>query len=124
MAENEGRLGSVKERITTAPDGFRQLEGEGSRSMFTIKLYSADGWRQKILEADSFTVLRGNASNYGNEAEITLHRKSSDDVRYDIRPKEVLAPDYQGPEVFERAIIENGAGKTTEIISASANSPK
>lgn len=82
--------------------------------MFTIKLYTENGFRQKILEAESFTILRGSASPEGDEAEITLHQKNGDGVRYDIRPQQ---PDgYEGPAVFQRAIIENAAGKTTEII--------
>ena len=86
--------------------------------MFTIKLYSESGFRQRILEAESFTVLRGGASPQGDEAEITLHQKNqSDDRRFDIRPTAELPPEYAGPPVFQKAIIENSAGKTTEIIS-------
>jgi hypothetical protein len=86
--------------------------------MFTIKLYSGDGFRQRILSAESFTVLRGAASNAGFEAEITLHQKNqNDDVRYDIKPATELPPDYVGPQIFQKAIIENAAGRTTEIIS-------
>lgn len=82
--------------------------------MFTIKFYSDNGFRQKILSAESFTILRGGASPGGDEAEITLHQKNGDGVRYDIKP---TPPDgHEGPAIFQRAIIENAAGKTTEII--------
>jgi hypothetical protein len=79
--------------------------------MFTIKLYQ-DAGRQKILAAESFTILRGGSSP--GEAEITLHQKNGDGVRYDIRPEPTEY--YEGPTIFQRAIIENSAGKTTEII--------
>ena len=62
--------------------------------MFTIKLYTENGSRQKILEAESFTILRGSASE-GDEAEITLHQKNGDGVRYDIRPQQ--RDGYEGP---------------------------
>ena len=79
--------------------------------MFTIKLYQ-DAGRQKIIAAESFTILSG--GDHG-EAEITLHQKNqNDDVRYDIRPEPPEG--YEGPTIFQRAIIENMAGKTTEII--------
>ena len=81
------------------------------RSMFTIKLYQ-DAGRQKILAADSFTILRGGPNP--SEAEITLHQKNGESIRYDIMPPQ--ADNYEGPTVFQRAIIENMAGKTTEII--------
>jgi hypothetical protein len=81
--------------------------------MFTIKLYQ-DAGRQKILAAESFTILHG--GNNG-EAEITLHQKNqNDDIRYDIRPELPTLEGYEGPTIFQRAIIENMAGKTTEII--------
>ena len=50
--------------------------------MFTIKLYSSNGYRQRILEAESFTILRGGDDG---GAEITLHQKNgAEDNRYDI----------------------------------------
>jgi hypothetical protein len=79
--------------------------------MFTIKFYS-DG-RQKILSAESFTILRG-----GGGAEITLHQKNQhEDRRIDIASAEI-EPATDMPPVYQRAIIENAAGKTTEIIEA------
>lgn len=76
--------------------------------MFTIKLYKEG--RQRIYSADSFTILRGNSGS----AEITIHRKNQgEDFRVDITDTER----QEGwPETFDRAIIENAAGKTTEII--------
>ena len=82
--------------------------------MFTIKLYSDNGCRQRILEAESFTILRPGDGKPGDEAEITVHQKSGDGCRYDIRPE--MPPGYEGPPVFQKAIIENSTGKTTEII--------
>lgn len=86
--------------------------------MFTIKFYrgtpgSPDGYRQCILSADSFTVLRGG----DDSAEITLHRKNGDDQRVDVAHPAPRQPDW--PDVYDRAIIENAAGKTTEIIALS-----
>jgi len=83
--------------------------------MFTIKLYRDGNFRQRILEAESFTIIRQDSGI----AEITLHRPVGPngefcDVRYDITGDNML--DAPGPERFERAIIENAAGKTTEII--------
>ncbi len=87
--------------------------------MFTIKFYSDNGGRQRILEAESLTILRcGEVTVGGGEAEITLHQKNqSDDCRYDIDV--APAPDYVGPPIFQKVIIENSAGKTTEIIQLS-----
>lgn len=82
--------------------------------MFTIKLYQDVG-RQVILAAESFTILRGGSSP--GEAEITLHQKNGEGRRYDIRPEPPEG--YEGPTIFQRAIIENMAGKTTEIIQLS-----
>lgn len=79
--------------------------------MFTIKLYN--GGRQKILSAESFTILRGPISA-NSAAEITLHQKNpADDVRYDVTNE--IRPEGW-PERFDKAIIENAAGRTTEII--------
>lgn len=84
--------------------------------MFTIKFYSDDGFRQRILEADSFTILRGRDGS----AEITLHQKSGDDSsRIDIRGANG-GPEKEGPPFYQRAIIENAAGKTTEMIGSFA----
>ena len=88
--------------------------------MFTIKLYGDLGHRQRILEAESFTILR-----VSDGFEVTLHRPPSmahDDCRYDIKnawPEPKTSDEQQGqwPARFDRAIIENAAGKTTEIVS-------
>lgn len=85
--------------------------------MFTIKFYSTTspnspaGYRQKILQADSFTILRMDDGT----AEITLHQKDhAEDRRFDINGD----PAQDGwPPRFESAIIENAAGKTTEMIN-------
>lgn len=84
--------------------------------MFTIKFYSHEGGRQRIEAADSFTILR---MDQVGGAEITLHRKNpSDDIRVDIGPHRNCVPVGGWPnDVFQKAIIENAAGRTTEIIS-------
>ena len=98
--------------------------------MFTIKFYSGDGCRQIIKEAESFTILRNRPGpDDDGSAEITLHQKSGDDTRYDIKP-DGTGPEpfgYSGPIRFQSAIIENSAGKTTEMVSlrpASAAAPR
>lgn len=83
--------------------------------MFTIKFYSNDGYRSIIKEAESFTILRGGDGG----AEITLHQKNSlDDSRIDIGDDGPNGPTRLSdwPPVYGKAIIENSAGKTTEII--------
>lgn len=81
--------------------------------MFTIKLYSEDGYRSVIKSAESFTILRE-----GGEAEITLHQRNpAEDSRVDIRHSEKSnrAPEF--PPSFGKAIIENAAGRTTEMVT-------
>lgn len=81
--------------------------------MFTIKLYS-DGGRTRIMAAESFTILRDPAGC----AEITLHQKNqTDDSRVDVGPADD-GRDVNWPSLYQRAIIENSAGRTTEMISA------
>lgn len=82
--------------------------------MFTIKFYS-DAGRRKIMSAESFTILRGDDGG----SEITLHQKdASYDSRIDIADSH-LKRESGWPMVYDRAIIENMAGKTTEIIGLS-----
>jgi hypothetical protein len=87
--------------------------------MFTIKFYSNDGCRQIIREAESFTILRAPInSTEPDGAEITLHQKSGESCRIDIAddgPNGTIRPDGW-PPAFAKAIIENAAGRTTEII--------
>lgn len=83
--------------------------------MFTIKFYNTgpNGFRQVIKQAESFTILRGDDGT----AEITLHQKDpTDDRRIDIADVGPPRPDGW-PPCFESAIIENAAGKTTEMIN-------
>lgn len=80
--------------------------------MFTIKFYNCDGFRQVIKEAESFTILRSDDGC----AEITLHQKNqSDDSRVDIKDERDQVCNWS-PPCFGKAIIENAAGRTTEII--------
>lgn len=81
--------------------------------MFTIKLYRED--RQRILECESFTILRDDSKR---EYEITLHGVvgfDSPDKRYDVTGSAELNTYV---ESFHRAIIENSKGQTTEILDA------
>jgi len=80
--------------------------------MFTLKFYRFDGSRTRILSADFITILRDGNLN----AEITLHRNVGEDIRVDIGPEEERPDGW--PAVYQRVIIENAAGKTTEIINA------
>ena len=96
--------------------------------MFTIKLYSDLGSRIRIMTAESFTVLQ-NREGW----EITLHQKNQlDDNRFDIKepwPEAKTSDEQreQWPVRFQRAIIENELGKTTDIFQwtadASRNAP-
>lgn len=80
--------------------------------MFTIKFYTNEG-RQIIREAESFTILHG----HGGSAEVTLHQKNpAEDCRIDIESADAKRQE-DWPPVFQKAIIENSAGKTTEIIA-------
>lgn len=83
--------------------------------MFTVKFYTEDGYRQVIKTAESFTILRGGDDG---GAEITLHQKSpGDSCRIDIGPLGTERPEGW-PPLFQKAIIENAAGRTTEIIAS------
>ena len=77
--------------------------------MFTLKFYSHGDAKMKILEAESVTVLRNI-----DGAEVTMHRKDGD-VRFDVKGAE---PPDSDTTYFDRVIIENSLGKTTEIIWA------
>jgi hypothetical protein len=87
--------------------------------MFTVKLYSHSGYRQVILEAESFTILH----NQDGTREVTLHRPLGpsgeyNDVRHDIGPEQER--DCIQPSLWARAIIENAAGRTTEMVNYDA----
>jgi hypothetical protein len=85
--------------------------------MFTIKFYSGDGCRQIIKEAESFTILR--SPNESGKAEITLHQKVGfESSRIDIGDEREERPEGW-PPLFAKAIIENSAGRTTEIVGQS-----
>lgn len=86
--------------------------------MFTIKFYSNDGFRQVIKEAESFTILRSRPGGDGG-AEITMHQKNGESRRFDIADDGPNGPKRGDgwPPCFGKAIIENAAGRTTEIIA-------
>jgi len=75
--------------------------------MFTIKLYADRGFRMRIHAADDFTILRAE-----QWAEITAHRKAGVDIRFDIGS----SPYEPEGGVWNKAIIENAMGRTTEIV--------
>lgn len=81
--------------------------------MFTIKFYGEGNHRVVIKSAESLTILRGDDGS----AEITLHQKNqNDDYRIDVA-HDMKASYHEGyPPRYHRAIIENAAGKTTEMI--------
>lgn len=85
--------------------------------MFTIKL--KDGYRTRILEAESFTILYQESSGVsaGSDrgwAEVTLHNRG-EDVRYDVGDSPMR--DGSGDiAVYQQAYIENAQGRTVERI--------
>lgn len=85
--------------------------------MFTIKLYKFDGAHLRLHEAESVTILSGNQGSSNGPcvewSEITAHGKGGEGVRFDIGQSPYL-PDGG---VWEKAIIENGAGRITQIIN-------
>ena len=87
---------------------------------FTIKFYSGDGCRQIIREAESFTILRCPPGPHDDGAvEITLHQKVGfESCRIDVGDDGPNGPKREEgwPPLFAKAIIENSAGRTTEII--------
>lgn len=76
--------------------------------MFTIKTYANNGV-QKIIPADSFTVIR----HKGDKAfEVSCHLRSDEGCRLDIGPT-----GYQpAGGNWDYAYIENAAGKTVESL--------
>jgi hypothetical protein len=106
-----------KVQILLRPPFFRSSSrsNKEKKTMFTIKLYPKNNFRQRILEADSFTILRNSPSTNTIHAEITLHRNNGDDCRYDIGDD--IEREVGAPDVYQKAIIENSSGKTTEIVS-------
>lgn len=93
--------------------------------MFTIKFYSGDGCRQIIREAESFTILRCSPGpDDDGSAEITLHQKVGlESCRIDIGDDSKCSLPEGFPPRFAKAIIENSAGRTTEIIQAKPRGP-
>lgn len=78
--------------------------------MFTLKFIKRFddrvGDRTVIKTAESLTIIRDT-----DGAGVTMHRPGGDE-RVDVG-----FLDDRNPEGFDRVIIENAAGKTTEIIS-------
>ena len=94
--------------------------------MFTIKFYSGDGCRQIIREAESFTILRcPPGPDDDGSAEITLHQKVGfESCRIDIGDDSKASLPEGFPPRFAKAIIENSAGRTTEIIQIKPSNPR
>jgi len=79
--------------------------------MFTLKLYQAD--KLRIVECVSVTVYRWE----NGSAQVTIHEKIPGfDTVACVGDPPVMAGD--GSPIYDRAILENAAGKTTEIINA------
>lgn len=77
--------------------------------MFTAKFYTRTG-RCVIHEAESFTIL-GDAEGH----EVTLHRANGDDIRLDLNDDPESPENW--PARYQRLVIENANGKTTEMIT-------
>lgn len=78
--------------------------------MFTLKLQA---WpRTRIIECESVTIY---CYDHGTSYQITAHQRDGNDRAFyagdDNVPKTYLSDEW-----FERVIIENAAGKTTQII--------
>lgn len=91
--------------------------------MLTLKVYADNGFRTRIIECESVSVIRpGNCS-----VEITCHgiRCNGDwtDRRFDIVGVDYAPREGDDPFRWEKAIIENANGKTTEIIYANGLPP-
>lgn len=89
--------------------------------MITVKLYAEGDFRQRVIECESVTVLR--PANCA--IELTLHGMRVEgeisDRRFDlIGHPSALTPDNDAIP-WERAIIENANGKTSEIIFANGH---
>lgn len=89
--------------------------------MFTIKMY--DGNKTRILEAESFTIhysSQGECGPHGGSsrewAEVTLHNRDSD-VRYDLGDSPMRDSISGEITCYQKAYIENSAGKTIEHIN-------
>lgn len=84
--------------------------------MFTVKLYCQS--RLRIARADSLTVITEDKSGFLKGLTLHQHATGDDEVFYvgTISPE---TESYVDPfRVYDRAIIENANGKTTEIIYA------
>lgn len=84
--------------------------------MFTLKLYAMGGTRMSIVEAERFTVLQVPSNTVPFGAEITAHRAVGFDERFDVHGGLPGNPHKPLSGGWEKAIIENSAGRTTEII--------
>lgn len=82
--------------------------------MFTLKIYA---WpRVRIVEAQSFTIYWYDALR--TSCQLTVHQKNLVDEAFYIGDPLVTDPSAQpvAGMWFDRAIIENSSGKTTENI--------
>jgi hypothetical protein len=85
--------------------------------MFTVKLYRDGGALRRISRADSITL--GELEPDGLRV-VTLHRSDGAAEEYFVGHTTHQSPHHES--TYERAIVENSAGKTTEVIRASARS--
>ena len=86
--------------------------------MFTVKLYSNNGGKMKILSCESVTSY---AWDHGTSFQLKLHQKDQNlDYAYNVGNADGCDRKFaEGDDSiwWECAIIENAAGKTTQIIS-------
>lgn len=85
--------------------------------MFTVKFFGSyeNGLyhRQRIYSAEDLTILKARDGS----AEITLHQKNpSDSFRIDVEWEGFSERDPGSPPVYQKAVIENASGRTTEIV--------
>jgi hypothetical protein len=87
--------------------------------MFTVKLYGKD--RARITRADFLTIIDESEFLKG----ITLHHANAgDDEVYYVGTITAGTAYADQHRTYDRAIIENAAGKTTEILFAPLAPPE
>ena len=85
--------------------------------MFTVKLYHIASPQplRRIEQADSISL----SDKLGGIKTLVLHRKDRDNEEYYIGISNGLLPKgIDDQKLYDRAIIENSTGRTTEIINA------
>jgi hypothetical protein len=112
-----GQRPQVRTSLVRLPSRQKIEARQETADMFTLKVLRDHpmGGQTKIVEAESFTI---NKCYGGAIVEITAHRPlGQEDIRFDIGQLVSIPSDSLGAhnELWDRAIIENSAGKTSEI---------